>query len=106
MRRANLLNFLYLVAFSAAEFTLIFLAVDRFAYTPRQNAWMFVYVGVLIALVQGGLVRRLAPRAGERRLVRAARLVVIAELRRPGLRRRVPALYTALGLMAAGQRAA
>jgi len=69
VRRANLLYFLYMVAFSAAEFTLVFLAVDRFAYTPRQNAWMFVYVGVLIALVQGGLVRRLAPRAGERRLV-------------------------------------
>jgi MFS family permease len=63
---------------------------------------MFVYVGVLIALVQGGLVRRLAPRAGERRLVQGGSLVVIASFAALAFAASVPALYTALGLMAAG----
>jgi MFS family permease len=68
VRRTNLLSFLYLLSFSAMEFTLTFLAVERFAYTPRDNMWMFVFVGLVIAFVQGGLVRRLVPRTGEKPL--------------------------------------
>jgi MFS family permease len=65
----NGISFLFLTAFSAMEFTLVFLTVERFAYTPRDNAGMFVFVGLMIALVQGGLLRRLAPALGEKRLV-------------------------------------
>ncbi|MFP4502484.1 MAG: MFS transporter [Candidatus Hydrogenedentota bacterium] len=64
--RVNAAYFLFFVAFSGMEFTLTFLAVDRLGYTPRQNAWMFLFVGTLSALVQGGYVRRLAPRIGAR----------------------------------------
>ena len=69
--RTNLVYFLYITAFAAMEFTLTFLAVERFAYTPKDNAWMFVYVGLVIAFVNGGLVRRLAPRFGEQRVATA-----------------------------------
>lgn len=69
LRLTNLVYLLYLTAFSAMEFTLTFLAVERFAFTSRGNAGMFVYVGLVIALVQGGLVRRVVPRYGERRVV-------------------------------------
>jgi MFS family permease len=69
LQRASLTYFLYLCSFSAVEFTLTFLTFERLAYDPRANMWMFVYVGLLMALVQGGAIRRLAPRFGERRLV-------------------------------------
>jgi len=68
LRRVTLVYFLFFVAFSAIEFTLVFLVVERFGYTPTDNALMFVYVGVIIALVQGGLLRRLAPRFGDKPL--------------------------------------
>lgn len=67
--RASIVYFLYLLAFGAAEFTLTFLAVQRLGFTIRDNTWMFVFVGLVIALVQGGLVRRMAPRVGEKKLV-------------------------------------
>jgi MFS family permease len=102
VRRTNLLHFLYMVAFSAAEFTLVFLAVERFAFTPQQNTWMFVTIGILIALVQGGLVRRLAPRLGERALVKGGSAAVIASFALLAYASSVPALYAALGLMAVG----
>ena len=75
--RTNVIYFLYITAFAAMEFTLTFLAVERFAYTPTDNAWMFVYVGLVIAFVNGGVVRRVAPRFGERKVVRAGLLLLI-----------------------------
>ncbi|MFV2068643.1 MAG: MFS transporter, partial [Pirellulales bacterium] len=66
VRLADLAYFVYLTAFSAMEFTLTFLAVERLAYQPLDNMWMFVFVGITIAAVQGGVVRRLVPRLGER----------------------------------------
>ena len=60
--------FIYFVAFGAMEFTLVFLAAEHLGYTPRENAWMFVFIGLLIAFVQGGLVRRIVPKVGERRV--------------------------------------
>jgi len=70
VQRANILYLIYLTAFAGVEFTLTFLAVERLNYTPMDLAMIFVFVGLIIALVQGGLVRRLVPRLGERVLVR------------------------------------
>ena len=67
-RRTNLVYLIYMLAFSGMEFTLTFLAVERFAFSPAQNGGMFVYIGFILIVVQGGIVRRLAPRLGEKRL--------------------------------------
>ncbi|MGD2018831.1 MAG: MFS transporter [Planctomycetota bacterium] len=64
----NLAYFVYFAAFGAMEFTLVFLAAEHLGYGPRDNAWMFVFIGLTIALVQGGIVRRLVPRVGELRV--------------------------------------
>ena len=63
-----LLNFLYILTFSGFEFTMTFFYKLDFDLSPGQIGLVFVYIGVLIALGQGGLVRRLAPRMGEKRL--------------------------------------
>ena len=67
-RRTNLIYLIYMLAFSGMEFTLTFLAVERFGFSPAQNGGMFVYIGFILILVQGGIVRRLAPKLGEKRL--------------------------------------
>ena len=64
----NVGHFLFLFAFSGMEFTLTFLAMERFGYTSLQNAYMFIFIGVIIALVQGGYVRRKAAVVGEKRM--------------------------------------
>ncbi|MEC9008141.1 MAG: MFS transporter [Planctomycetota bacterium] len=76
----NLLFFLYQTAFAGMEFTLVFLAKERLEYTRHEMMWIFIFVGLLIALVQGGIVRRLAPKLGERRLVRTGLFMLV-----PGL---------------------
>jgi MFS family permease len=101
--RANLVYFVYIAAFSGIEFTLTFFATDRFGYT-HENLWViFVYVGFIIALVQGGVVRRLAPRMGEKKvstfgllLLIPAFLIICFSPPSKGL------LFLGLGLMAVG----
>ena len=57
-----------MTAFSGMEFTLTFLAVDRFFFSTIQNGFMFVYIGLLLVLTQGLLVRRFSPILGEFKL--------------------------------------
>jgi len=100
--RTNLVYFCFLVAFSAIEFTLVFLTLERFAYEPLDNAKMFVFVGLLIAFVQGGAIRRLAPRFGDRRLALAGIVLVVPGFLAVGLATTQTVLYVGLGAMAVG----
>jgi DHA1 family tetracycline resistance protein-like MFS transporter len=63
------LVFLIIFAFSNFETTFAQLLRFRFAMSLSSVGWMFVYAGALGALVQGGLVGRLAQRFGEPRLI-------------------------------------
>lgn len=68
---ANLTNlgyFFFLSVFSGMEFTLTFLALERLHYTPAKNATLFVYIGVILTLIQGGVVRRKAHSVGEKKM--------------------------------------
>jgi ferrochelatase len=64
----NLSYFLFITAFSGMEFTLTFLAVERLGYTSMDNAYMFIFIGFVIGMVQGGYVRRKAHQVGERKM--------------------------------------
>lgn len=102
LRRANLAYFSYFLIFGSMEFTLTFLASDRLGYGPRQNMWMFVFVGLMIALIQGGFVRRLAPRIGEVRLAFVGMLATLPGLVLVGMTHTTGMLYGGLFFMAAG----
>lgn len=66
VRRTNLVFLCYIIAFSGMEFTLTFLAFERFAFSPRQMISIFLFVGFVIILTQGLIVRRLGPVWGEK----------------------------------------
>lgn len=77
VNRTNILYFVFIAAFAGMEFTLTFLAKDRFDYTAFNNVFLFIFLGVIIILVQGGVVRRVVPRFGERNVVLTGWLLVI-----------------------------
>jgi ferrochelatase len=71
IRGVNLTNiayFFFITAFSGMEFTLTFLAVERLGYSSMDNAYMFIFIGFIIGMVQGGYVRRKAHTVGERKM--------------------------------------
>ena len=68
IKSLNTTYLIYMTAFSGMEFTLTFLAVDRFLFSTVQNGIMFVYIGLLLVITQGLLVRRFNPVLGEYKL--------------------------------------
>ena len=100
--RTNFVYFCFLVAFSAIEFTLVFLTLERFQYEPLDNALMFVFVGLVIAFVQGGAIRRLAPKYGDRRLALVGVVFVLPGFIGVGLAANPTVLYAGLFAMAVG----
>ena len=82
-KNVNLTNYSYFVfisIFSGMEFTLTFLAVERLSYSSMDNAYMFIFIGFIIAFIQGGVVRRKAHQIGEKKMALAGLVSVI-----PGL---------------------
>ena len=102
VRRAGFLNFFFLLSFSGMEFTLSFLGVSRFGFEIHQITAMMVFVGFILILVQGGLIRRLAPKFGEKRLVMVGLLLVMAGFVWLSQAETTVTLYGALAVMSVG----
>lgn len=98
----NLSNFVFLLAFAGMEGTLTFLTLERFSYTPRDNGIIFVYIGILGALIQGGFVRRRAHAIGEAWLAKAGLVLLMPGLVLMGLAAQPWQMYVALTFLAMG----
>lgn len=61
--------FLSSLAMSTMEATLVLLAGDRFHWGLREVSFGFAFIGLIIVLAQGFLVRRLLPIVGERKML-------------------------------------
>ncbi len=100
--RTNTVYFLYILVFSGMEFTLTFLAVERFQFSPMQNAFMFVFLGIVSSFVQGGFVRKNASRIGEGKLSISGFLFLIPGFALIGFSENVFMLYIGLLLLSLG----
>jgi MFS transporter, DHA1 family, tetracycline resistance protein len=61
--------FLSSIAMSTMEATLVLLVGDRFQWGVREVSFGFAYIGFIMILSQGFLVRRLLPKVGEKKLM-------------------------------------
>ncbi|MGK0218898.1 MAG: MFS family permease [Planctomycetota bacterium] len=102
VRGATLCYFAFYLAFSAMEFTLTFLVTERLDYKPMDIGMMFVFIGFLMVLVQGGVVRRLAPKIGEVRMGATGMLLTIPGFLITGWAQSGGALYAGLFFLAVG----
>jgi MFS family permease len=101
-RRADWLYFIFTLAFSGMEFSLTFLAAERFGYTPTSMFKIFVFLGVILILTQGGIVRYAVPRFGEKRVLLAGLLLTVAGMLVTGFAPTLPWLYAGLLLLGVG----
>ena len=69
LRELFLLVFGITFAFVLLETTFVYLCAHRFAVTEVGIGLIFAYIGMMMVIVQGGLVGRLARKFGEARLV-------------------------------------
>ena len=77
VRRTSFANLVYQVAFTGMENTIVFLTLALFAYSPRDNAWLFLFNGACMIFAQG-LARQLVKRLGQRKVVMLGMLVAAA----------------------------
>ncbi|KAK9767656.1 hypothetical protein K7432_002380 [Basidiobolus ranarum] len=72
VRSISLLNWTHLVfifIFAGMEYTITFLTFDIFDFGNMQQGKLLGFIGILSALLQGGYVRRMAYKVGEKRIV-------------------------------------
>lgn len=62
LQSLGLVYFIYLFIYSGLEFTVTFLMYHKFNYTSIDQAKMFLTTGIIMALLQGSVVRRLPQR--------------------------------------------
>jgi len=85
--------FLMLLAVAGMETSVTLHARDRFHFTQLQLAYFFLFMGVIVAVIQGGLVGKLAKRFGERTLIAFGTASYTLGLALVPLIWRVPLLY-------------
>jgi ferrochelatase len=98
----NLAYFFFIAGFSGMEFTLTFLAVERFAFSSMDNAYMFIFIGLIIGLTQGGYVRRKAHQVGEARMALQGFVLIMLGLAGVGYASELILLYVGLAFLAMG----
>ncbi len=76
LARLGLMVLLFTVSLSLMEPSLPLLLEGRLGWGPRELGRLFTYVGLIMALMQGGVVPRIARRMGERPVARAGALMM------------------------------
>ena len=96
-------GFLVVLAFAALEGTFSLFLFDRMHWKADRAAYAFAFLGLVSAVVQGGLIRRLAPKYGEARLIVVGITGLAGGMALMALAVNVPMLLLALLVIGLGQ---
>lgn len=104
---ALVIMFLVIFWFAGMEQTFRLFTEDKYGMSDAQTGWLFALIGLVAAIVQGGLISRLTRRFGEARLTRAGIWIQAAAFALLGLSPRLGALavlvlYLSSALIAVG----
>ncbi len=102
LRNLIILFFLTTCGFAGLESTFALWAVGTFGWGPLQVGWIFFYVGIVLALVQGGLIGKLTRRFGEARLAAGGAFLLMLGLGCLPLSTALAALLVVMALMSLG----
>jgi DHA1 family tetracycline resistance protein-like MFS transporter len=102
MRRVLTIDFLYWFSFSIFQTTFSLFAARRFGFDASGTGYLFAGFGVLGAVIQGGFIRPIVRRAGDKATFVAGILFSVAGLVAGGLAHSVPLFVLALVPLAIG----
>jgi MFS family permease len=101
-RRTNWLYFIYSLSFTGMEFSLPFLAAERFHYGPEKMWEIFGFMGIVLLITQGGIVRSVVPRFGEKAVLLAGLAIDLAGFLIVGLATSIGPLFAGLAVIGLG----
>jgi DHA1 family tetracycline resistance protein-like MFS transporter len=105
LARLLVVFFLAILAFGGMEATFALWAMAQFGWGPAQIGYIFTYIGVLSAVMQGGLIGRLTARFGEEKLLVAGLALIALGLLALPAAHDLPMLVVAVSGLALGMGA-
>ncbi|QBD74682.1 MFS transporter [Ktedonosporobacter rubrisoli] len=99
------INLLFTIAFTSMEAIYPLFTQRTFGWTAVQNGYMFTYIGILIVIMQGGLIGRLVRRWGERCLLLAGLFMLALGLALLAWGSQLVLMLIALALLSLGEGA-
>jgi MFS family permease len=102
LSRLILVNFLVILAFAGMQSVFAIWAMPQLGWGPGQVGYVFAYVGLVSAVLQGGLIGRLTRYFGEERLVLCGLVLIGAGLLLMPFARNLPVLVGAVTGLALG----
>jgi MFS transporter, DHA1 family, tetracycline resistance protein len=103
--RLIVINLLFTMAFTAMEAVYPLFSQHTFGWTAKENGYIFTYVGIIIVLMQGGLVGQLVKRFGERNLLIAGLVMLAVGLALMPWSTNLALMLVSLGILSAGNGA-
>ncbi len=97
-----LVFFLVSTAFSGFEATFALFTERRFGFTAETIGYVFAFIGIVLATINGVFVGRVVPLFGERRVVPAALFTIALGLLLVPAAHSVPVLFLVCGTIALG----
>jgi len=97
-----ILSFLATFVFAGLESTFAMWSRRQFGWGPEQNGYLFAFIGFFAALIQGGLLGRLAKKFGVERLIFAGSVALCVGLACIPFTETVPQLVLAMTVAAIG----
>lgn len=64
----SFIYFLFILGFSGFEFSINFFFHDTLYFNPREIGFSFVYMGLIVIFVQGGVIRRISGKVPEKKI--------------------------------------
>jgi DHA1 family tetracycline resistance protein-like MFS transporter len=95
--------FLTLLAVAGMEVSVTIHGRERFGFRQLDMAYLFLFMGVIVATIQGGLIGRLVRRIGEKRVIVIGAAAFVAGFALVPSIWRVPLLYAVAFFIAIGQ---
>jgi DHA1 family tetracycline resistance protein-like MFS transporter len=102
LSRLIVIFFMVILAFAAMESIFALWALRQLDWGPQKVGYVFAYLGLLSAIMQGGLTRRLTKRYGEERLLLCGLVLLAAGLLVVPFSLDLPILGGAFALLAIG----
>jgi multidrug resistance protein len=99
------INLLFTLAFTAMEAVFPLFTQHGFHWGATQNGYIFTYVGVIIVLMQGGLVGQLVKRFGEHAMLTGGLVLLAGGLLLLPFSSTLALLLVALGILSVGEGA-
>jgi DHA1 family tetracycline resistance protein-like MFS transporter len=90
------------IAFSLVTALFALFTFHRLHWDARDNGNLFAYIGILGVIIQGGLIRRLVPRTGERPLIILGCIALVLSMALLPLSGDLPLLVVSSTLLAIG----